>query len=82
MSRGGYKMVEENLIRRDLEALKEAAKSDPSIVVQTPPPPPRHRKWKEGRIKKGNFLNDTISAVANRIASTYMFFKYGFLLNE
>ena len=75
-------MVEENLIRRDLEALKEVAKLDPSIVVQTPPPPPRHRKWKEGRIKKGKFLNDMIATVSNRIVSTYMFFKYGFLLNE
>ena len=69
-------------MRTDLEALKEATKSDPSIVVEIPPRPTRHRKWKEGRRRKENFLNDMIAAVAKRIVSTYMFFKYGFEHNE
>ena len=72
MSRGGYRLVEENIIRQDLDDLKEAAKSDPSIVIQMPPRPPRHRKWKEGRKRKGQYLNDDIAVVANKIVSSYI----------
>ena len=64
-------MVEEQLIQKDLEALKEAAKSDPSIVIEMPAPPSRHRKWKEGRKRKGKYLNDEIAVVASKIVITY-----------
>lgn len=64
-------MVEEKLRSEDFKALKEAAKSDPSVVVEFPPRPTRHRKWKEGRKKKGKYLNEEIAVVAKRIVSTY-----------
>lgn len=49
--------------------MQEAAKSDPSIVVQTPPPPPRHRKWKEARMKKGQYINPAVAEIAKKIVS-------------
>ncbi|XP_028800082.1 uncharacterized protein LOC114755373 [Neltuma alba] len=67
LSRGGYKMLEERIMQDDFKAMQEAAKSDPSIVVQTPPPPPRHRKWKEARIKKGQYINPAVAEIAKKI---------------
>ena len=70
MARGGYKMVEERLLRDDLAALEQASKEDPSIVVSAPTPPPRHRKWKEGRKRKGKYITDGVAAIASRIVSS------------
>ncbi|KAI9078676.1 hypothetical protein K1719_039356 [Acacia pycnantha] len=48
--------------------LAEAAKSDPSIVVQSPRRPQRHLKWKAGRIKKGGgYVNTTVEGIARKI---------------
>lgn len=58
------------MMAEELEKMKEAAKSDPSVVVQEPAPPPRHKKWKAGRIKGGKYINPTIAEVASRIVSS------------
>ena len=70
MSREGYQKLEKKIIQVDLQKLEEAAKSNPSIVVQAPPPPPRHRIWKEMRMKGGKFINLVVEEVAAKIVSS------------
>ncbi|KAI9112862.1 hypothetical protein K1719_016179 [Acacia pycnantha] len=52
----------------ELEKRKEAAKSDPSIVVQAPDPPPRYEKWKAARLKGDKYINPVVAEVAAKIA--------------
>ncbi|KAI9072206.1 hypothetical protein K1719_045834 [Acacia pycnantha] len=53
----------------ELEKRKEAAKSDPSIVVQSPDPPPRYEKWKVARLKGDKYINPVVAEVAAKIDS-------------
>ncbi|KAI9102371.1 hypothetical protein K1719_023573 [Acacia pycnantha] len=48
--------------------MKEAAQSDPSIIVQAPDCPPRHRKWKAARMKGDKYINVDVTEVASKIA--------------
>lgn len=70
MSRGGYRKVKLKIMKEELEKIKEAAKSDSNIVIQTPAPPPRHKKWKVGRMKGGKYINTVVAEVVKRIVST------------
>ncbi|KAI9079318.1 hypothetical protein K1719_038719 [Acacia pycnantha] len=68
MSRSGYRKTERKMMQDDLKRQQEAAKSDPSIVVQSPRRPQRHLKWKAGRIKKGGgYVNTTVEGIARKI---------------
>ena len=59
MSHAGYRKLEKKIMQDGLKKLEEAAKLNPSIVIQAPPRPPRHRKWKEGRrIRKSDSRRD------------------------
>lgn len=69
MSRGGYLWLEEQLTKEQLKAMEEATQSDPNVVVQAPPPIPRHRKWIEGRKKRGKYINHEVEKVARKIVS-------------
>lgn len=70
MSRGGYRKLQRKMMAEELERMKEAARSDPNIVVQEPAPPPRHQKWKAARMKAGKYVNPSVAAVAGRIVSS------------
>ena len=70
LSRGGYRKLQWRMMAAELEKMKEAAKLDPSVVVQAPAPPPRHKKWKEARIKGGKYINPVVAKVAVRIVSS------------
>ncbi|KAI9112593.1 hypothetical protein K1719_016516 [Acacia pycnantha] len=69
MSRPGYKKLERRIMTNELEKRKEAAKSDPSIVVQSPDPPPRYEKWKVARLKGDKYINPVVAEVAAKIDS-------------
>ncbi|KAI9100329.1 hypothetical protein K1719_024547 [Acacia pycnantha] len=47
--------------------MKEAAQSDPSIIVQAPDCPPRHKKWKAARMKGDKYINADVAEVALKI---------------
>ncbi|KAI9116596.1 hypothetical protein K1719_012254 [Acacia pycnantha] len=59
--------IKRKIMKEELEKMKEAAKSDPNIVIQTPAPPPRHQKWKVRRVKGGKYINTVVAEVAERI---------------
>ncbi|XP_028789649.1 uncharacterized protein LOC114745655 [Neltuma alba] len=67
MSRGGYKKVEQNIMQANLKTTQEVAKSNPGIIVQAPSRATRHQKWKEGRIKKGQYINPKVAEIAGKI---------------
>ena len=69
MSRGGYKKLERKLMEEESQRMKEAAQSDPSVVVQEPKRPPRHQKWKAARVKGSQYVNLAAAEVAARIVS-------------
>ncbi|KAI9119940.1 hypothetical protein K1719_008909 [Acacia pycnantha] len=54
-------------MEEELEKMKEAAKSDPSITVQASDPPPHYKKWKAARIKDGKYINAHVAEVAAKI---------------
>ncbi|KAI9075066.1 hypothetical protein K1719_042964 [Acacia pycnantha] len=58
------------MIAEELEKRKEAAKSDPSIIVQAPDPHPRYQKWKAVRLKGDKYINPMVVEVAAKIASS------------
>lgn len=70
MSRSGYKKLERKMMADELEKRKEAAKSDPSTVVQAPDRPPRYEKWKAARLKGDKYINPVVAEVAARIVSS------------
>ena len=73
MSRGGYKGVEKNLIKRKVAEMEEARRLDPSIVVEPPSRIEREIKWVEGRKnKEGKFVSSEVEVVANKIVSIYL----------
>ncbi|KAI9094800.1 hypothetical protein K1719_026606 [Acacia pycnantha] len=69
MSRGGYKKLERKMMEEELERMKEASQTDPSIVVQPPARPPRHQKWKAARMKGDKYVNADVVEVAHKIDS-------------
>ncbi|KAI9086568.1 hypothetical protein K1719_031429 [Acacia pycnantha] len=54
-------------MEEELERMKEAAQSDPSIIVQAPDCPPRHKKWKAARMKGDKYINVDVAEVASKI---------------
>ena len=73
MSRGGYKGVEKNLIKRKVAEMEEARRLDPSIIVEPPSRFPRQIKWVEGRKnKEGQFICPEVEEVTYRIVSIYL----------
>ncbi|KAI9109394.1 hypothetical protein K1719_019448 [Acacia pycnantha] len=57
------------MMEEELERMKEASQTDPSIVVQPPARPPRHQKWKAARMKGDKYVNADVAEVAHKIDS-------------
>ncbi|KAI9119012.1 hypothetical protein K1719_009687 [Acacia pycnantha] len=57
------------MMEEELERMKEASQTDPSIVVQPPARPPRHQKWKVVRMKGDKYVNADVAEVAHKIDS-------------
>lgn len=69
MSRGGYRKLEHKIMQHDLKEMEEAAKLDPHVVVHPLARPTRQRKWKEARVKKGQYITPAVATVAKMIDS-------------
>ncbi|CAH9120005.1 unnamed protein product [Cuscuta europaea] len=70
LSRGGYYMLEQDLIKKKQQEQELAAISDPSFVCTPITRIPRHILWKGGRIgKDGQFMTEESREVAEKIDS-------------
>ena len=58
------------MMDEELEKMKEATKSDPSIIVQASDRPLRHKKWKVARLKGDKYINLVVAEVAARIVNS------------
>ncbi|KAI9119674.1 hypothetical protein K1719_009550 [Acacia pycnantha] len=54
------------MMEEELQRLKEASQSDPSIAIQ-PPGPSSSQKWKVARMKGDKYINEDVAAVASKI---------------
>ncbi|KAI9127812.1 hypothetical protein K1719_000805 [Acacia pycnantha] len=57
------------MMEEELQRMKEASQSDPSICYPSPQRPPRHKKWKAARMKGDKYINEDVAAVASKIDS-------------
>ncbi|KAI9114535.1 hypothetical protein K1719_014233 [Acacia pycnantha] len=55
------------MMEEELEQMKEASQTDPSIVVQPPARPPHHQKLKAARMKGDKYINADVAEVASKI---------------
>ncbi|KAK7271448.1 hypothetical protein RJT34_27371 [Clitoria ternatea] len=70
LSRGGYELLEERMMKEKLEEQIKASQSEPSAIVSPPSPPTRHEKWKRARQNKsGEYTTEEARMVAEKIDS-------------
>ncbi|KAK7271450.1 hypothetical protein RJT34_27373 [Clitoria ternatea] len=70
LSRGGYQLLEERMMKEKLEEKKRASQSDPLAIVSPPSPLTRHEKWKRARQNKsGEYTTEEARIVAEKIDS-------------